>query len=317
MRELHVTAEVLDRFARGDLDDGELSDVLDHLENCESCAHAGQVRAAGDLTALRDDLTESEPATPRPRVFVWTIAAAAAIAILVLSALLLPKERPAVTPTPPRVAKTPRPSTPVVVEPPRSDGGPTYAHPEWRKAVLMAIEKERLPFPRNLDALRAPADVVRGSGGAIERIAPAGVVLDQVRPTFTWPARNGGTYTLFIFADEREVMRSPLLSAPHWVPDRNLPRGQTLTWQVEVTGSAPFETIPSPPSPPAMFRIVTDADHRDLVEARERHPGDDLLMAVLHARSGMRDEALAALRRAALDNPAAKRILDHETSAPR
>ena len=53
MRELHVSAEVLDRFARGDLDDARLSDVLDHLETCEECARAGQDHVAADLSTLR------------------------------------------------------------------------------------------------------------------------------------------------------------------------------------------------------------------------------------------------------------------------
>jgi hypothetical protein len=64
-----------------------------------------------------------------------------------------------------------------------------------------------------------------------------------------------------------------------------------------------------------MFRIVTEPDHRELAQARERHRDDDLLMAVLYARSGMRAEAMQALRRAAAaGNAAAERILDHETS---
>jgi hypothetical protein len=59
---------------------------------------------------------------------------------------------------------------------------------------------------------------------------------------------------------------------------------------------------------------VKEAEHRELAEARERHPDDSLLLSVLYARSGLRTEALEALRRAAADDEAAKRILDHETS---
>ncbi|HYI12219.1 MAG TPA: hypothetical protein VEK57_24410 [Thermoanaerobaculia bacterium] len=314
MRELHVTAEVLDRFARGDLDDAGLFDVVEHLETCEACARAGQDRAANDLTALRTGWT-SEPAVRRRPVYVWTLAAAAAIAIALLSVLLMPRERPSPR-DPGQTIATPRPgkAVPVIPSRPAPAIEERYHDPEWQRAVTRALRSERLPFPKSLEELSGPEDTVRGGTGSAERVAPAGVVVDEVRPTFTWPSRKGGTYTLFVFDDDREVMQSPRLQRPRWTPDRDLPRGRTLTWQVEVTGLEDFETIPSPPSPPARFRIVKEAEHRELVEARERHPGDHLLLSILYARNGMRAEALEALRRAAAGDEAAKRILDHETS---
>jgi len=295
----HLTAEVIDRFARGDLDDAQLSTVLQHLETCPACARAGRTRAADDLAALREELTAEPPTAARGR-FWWTIAAAAAIALVIVTALLLPKERSAERP---RALAPPRATETVTAEPAPND------------LVTRAIESGRLPFSRDLDALRAPADTVRGGAGSRERVMPAGVVIDETRPTFTWPARDGRSYTVSVFDDDREVLRSPPLNAPRWTPDRDLPRGRTLAWQVEIKGGG-VETIPSPPSPPAMFRIVTEADHRDLVQARGRHGDDDLVMAVLYARSGMRAEAMRALQgAAAAGNAAAKRILDYETSA--
>lgn len=295
----HLTAEVIDRFARGDLDDGQLSEVLHHLETCQSCARAGRTRAAHDLAALREELA-AEPPPAWHSGFWWAIAAAAASAMVAIPALLRPKEQPA---KPARAITVPRARETVTAKPVQND------------LVTRAIESGRLPFPKDLDALRAPADTVRGGAGSKERVMPAGVVIDETRPTFMWPARDGGAYTVSIFDDDREVLRSPPLNAPRWTPERDLPRGRTLVWQVEIKGRGGLETIPSPPSPPAMFRIVTEADHRDLVQARERHGNDDLLMAVLYARSGMRAEAMRALRRAAASNAAAKRILDYETSA--
>lgn len=314
MREQHVTAEVLDRFARGDLDDAALSEFLHHLEGCEACAGAGQDRVAGDLTALRTGWTSEAPGTRRP-VAVWTFAAAAAVALAVVSVLLLPKERPSAPP--PRrtvVVPQPRPAVPVIPVTPSEE---RYANPEWQRAVAGALASGRLPFPKDLDELRAPADTVRGAGGSAERIEPAGVVIDDVRPTFAWPAREGATYAVFVFEDDRKVLQSPALQRPTWIAGRDLPRGRTLAWQVEVTAGGSFETIPSPPAPPALFRIVKAADHEELVQARKLHPHDPMLLAVLYARSGMRAEALEALRRAAAGNEPAKRILDHETSTAR
>jgi hypothetical protein len=48
-----------------------------------------------------------------------------------------------------------------------------------------------------------------------------------------------------------------------------------------------------------MFRIVSAADHDTLTAARERHPNDHLLLAVLCARAGMEAEAKEHLARLA------------------
>jgi hypothetical protein len=164
--------------------------------------------------------------------------------------------------------------------------------------------------------LRAPADIVRGSTAAQERVHPSGVVIDDVRPTFTWPPRNGATYLVSVFHEDRRVIQSPPLEVPQWRPDRDLPRGRTLAWQVEVMRGGAVETIPRPPSPPALLLITSEAHHRDIEHARELYPDDHLLHAVLYARSGMRSEALASLRRSAAVQPATKQILDHETNIP-
>lgn len=325
-----MTAEVLDRFARGDLDDAALSEFLHHLEGCEACAGAGQERVAGDLTALRTGWTDagrgfSTPLKgtgglkPRPTLSrtAWTFAAAAAVALAVISVLLIPRERPSAPPPPGRAVVVPQPRQAVPITPVVTPSEERYANPEWQRAIASALASGRLPFPKDLDELRAPDDTVRGAGGSAERIAPAGVVIDDVRPTFVWPSREGATYTVFVFEDDRKVLESPALRRPRWVAGRDLPRGRILTWQVEVTAGGSFETIPSPPSPPALFRITKAADHEELVQARKLHPDDPLLLAVLYARSGMRAEALEALRRAAAGNETAKRILDHETSTAR
>ncbi len=312
MKDVHMTAAVFERFARGDLEDGELFDVLEHLEQCQSCARAGQARAAGDLPALRQELL-AETQRPRTHASVWLAAAAALIVIAILSAWLIRNERaPQPQPVPPMatrgndVAPAPPPPAPVAV---------AYADPEWKRLVETATASGRLPLPADLATLRTSPDTVRGPSGTIERISPAGAVIDEVRPTFTWPSRTNGIYSVSIFDGDREVMHSPPLQVPRWKPDRDLPRGRTLAWQVEVTGHGSLETIPSPPSPPATFRIVTENGQREIARVRSLHPDDHLLLAVLYAHNGMRAEALASLRRA--DDEVAKRILAHETSATR
>lgn len=163
--------------------------------------------------------------------------------------------------------------------------------------------------------LTAPDDILRGSssGHAAERVAPAGRIVEETRPEFSWTPRPGSTYVVAVFRDEVEVARSPLLHEPRWRPAQTLRRGNTYIWQVETTKDGTTDIIPSPPAPQSMFAILGEAEHADLVAARRAHPRDRLLHAVLFARYGMRDEARASLREAAAAGDAdAARILAAE-----
>ena len=306
----HLSGDQFDRFASGQLDDRELGDVLLHLETCDLCGRAGETRVAGDVSRLREELFDAE--APSPSRAWWWIAAAALAAALAGVLLLRDDARPRPVRQTPVVAQTTAPQPP---QPPvrTVTPAPAYADPEWQRLVAGAVETARLPFPADLAALQAPADIVRGLSQPIERVEPTGIVIDDVRPAFTWPARSG-TYTVSVFDDAREVIRSAPLTRARWTPGRDLPRGRTLSWQVEVARDGAIETIPSPPAPPALFRIAGASEHRQLERARAEHPNDFLLQSVLYARAGMRREALAALERAAATTAAARRILDHETA---
>jgi hypothetical protein len=144
----------------------------------------------------------------------------------------------------------------------------------------------------------------------VETLQPTGRVIAEVRPELSWTARDSATYTVYVYDGEREIARSATLRETRWTPPRALPRGRLLTWQVEAARGESIETLPRPPAPPAVFRIVSEEEWRDVARAREAHPGDDLLLGILYARAGMLDEAGDALRRAAASDPAARKLLD-------
>jgi hypothetical protein len=267
--------------------------VESHLDECPRCR---------DIVA---DARMSRRRTSRRRV--WLVAAVAATVVILFIAMLLDMR----TPTRPSV-KAPI-ATPIAPsrQPPRLPP-PTVndIDPKWAALVLRATQTGRLPFPSDLAVLSAAPDVVRGEGGASTRVSPAGIVIDDVRPTFSWSAVAGATYTVFVFDGDRELLRSAVLRSARWTADRDLPRGRTLAWQVEAAHGEAIETIPSPPAPPARFRIAAKRDHDALALARAEHPHDDLLLAVLAARAGLRAEAEASLRRAAKTNADAEKLLE-------
>jgi len=288
----HASEATLERMARRELDPESFLAAAKHLESCPACAAKARRRAAHDLGTLHRELT-----APPPRRFGRAsriAAAAAAVAALAIAFFVTRDDGPT---APPRVASPPaHETTPAPATPPAAPQL-AYADAAWQRLVDDARASGKLPFRADLDELHAARDAVRGESGPSQSVRPAGVVVEDARPAFTWPARGAKTCVVYVFDGEREIARSADLRAASWRPDRDLPRGRTLSWQVEAREGDAIETIPRPPAPPARFRILAEADRREIERARAQHPNDALLEAVLDARAGLREKALDMLRR--------------------
>lgn len=287
----HLTEETRGKLARRELPPAELMAALRHLGTCADCATLASPNLEADVDAVKAALGEKD----ERRRWFWPVAIAASIAIVLALLALRTFYRQAL------------PTAPVTT----SASDPAPSNPEWTRLIQTALTTGRLPFPADLDSLRRGPDVFRGTTGeAPEIVRPAGIVTDETRPRFSWPAQAGAAYVVSVFEGDREIARSEPLRVNGWTPERDLPRGRTYVWQVRAQSQTSDRIIPGPPSPPARFRIVSEEDHRDLHAAMTQHPGDRILHAVLLARSGLHDEALAAVRdaRAAGDPRVAKLI---------
>lgn len=287
--ERHLDAETeLHPYVDGLLGDVEREIVESHLDDCAAC------RAdVADLRALRDEL--------RPRRRVWTYVAAAMLALVIAAAAFLAFRGDRETPPVADVSQPP----PVRPAPPPQRVA--YASAEWTRAVDAALASGALPSPRH--PLPRTPDVLRGSGGSTSAmLEPAGVAVDTTRPRFSWPELPDATYVVAIFADDEEIARSSSLRVPRWTSSRDLRRGTTYTWQVEVLSGDARRILPEPPAPPAMFRIISAAEHEELAQARAQHPNDALLHAVLAARAGLEHETRAALEKLRAQNPEDPRV---------
>lgn len=289
-RHLDPEAELIP-YVDGTLGPVEREIVETHLDDCAMCA--------AEVADLR--------AAVRPAPRRWWLGVVAAVLFLgVLVAVILALRSSRLAPAPPPVVRRqPETTTTAAVPTPPVRTAARYADPEWEHLVADAISSGDLPRSRRLDALQSGADVLRGTSTAPDAIAPAGIVVEDARPTFTWPRREDGVYEVFLFDGDRQVARSGSLSAPSWTPPTELPRGRTLTWQVEISRKDALETIPAPPAPPARFLVVSESEERELRRAGEAKDADDLLLAVLYARAGLRRESEEALRKAAAHGDAA------------
>ena len=287
--ENHVSIEDLLRFRDGELSPGEVGPLGRHLATCASCGALAREMFAGDIEELGRALARRELERSRRLARIVFFAAAAAIIIAVAAVLLLRPPAGA-----PPVAHRPAPRTP-----------PPTPSP-WDDVKAQALRAGSIAAPAVVHAVRiVPGEQVRGGDDyqAAAALQPNGVVLDETRPRFEWRAGSGATSTVSLFADGNLVLRSPPVSETSWTPERDLERGLVYQWQLEVKKQGKSYTVPAAPERPPCFAIVDEESHRRLAEARQKAPGDHLLLGILAAQAGLQEEAIEELDRHAAAYP--------------
>ncbi|HYC59159.1 MAG TPA: hypothetical protein VEK79_06285 [Thermoanaerobaculia bacterium] len=306
----HLTTADFARVRSGDMSADDAEALGRHIAQCNECAaKATETLELDDVAdafaaafTMEDERVEA-PRLPR-RTFWWAGAAAAAIAIIFF---LLPRPDTPSLPPPGAVTRTTTaPAAPSAVDVPVRPA-------EWDALVAQTRRTGVLPFPPEIRELGL-VTTVRGetprAGG--DDVWPAATAIDDVRPALRWPATSGARYTVTVIADGEEIARSQPLEVARWRVPSPLPRGRMYRWQVAVEGGTASFTIPRPPAPPAIFRVLSAEEHAVLERARAEAGDDHLLLALLYARVGVADEArkeLAAYEKATGD-PFARRLLE-------
>lgn len=263
------------RFTEGTLSRERASEIDEHLVHCRRC---------------REDVDDARALTPQSRTSRSWIPIAAAIAAIAVTLLLLrtrdaESKRAPVQPT----------SVKVVPVPPAEP--PCFAEAEGETLVRNARAGAPLPLPKILESLRGRAHVLRGHADESSKLEPAGVIVSTPRPELRWPENNGAVAIVTMFEGDREIARSKPLRTNRWRPDRELPRGVVLTWQVELSRGDDILILPVPPTPPARFAITDLAAQAAVEKARIAHVDDPLLLGLLYAKAGLVNEARAAFAR--------------------
>jgi hypothetical protein len=308
----HLSETDAAAYVRGDLApaDREVADT--HLDGCPPCAED-----VADLRALM----------PARRRTLLPLAAAAAVAVIAAAAWM------AMRPTP--IANRPRPAgsrryvsrenerSASLRENERSAGprendrsagfqpaesarlhamtrpAESAGHPEWRALVDAAAAAGRVAEPAVLAELRPPAGTLREAGAhpTAGGLSPAGAVVEEDRPRFTWKGvRGASSYRVIVFSSGAEVARGDRLSATTWQPAAPFPRGALYEWQVIAATPRGEIVLPPPAAPRALFRILSGAAAGEIGEAKRQRPNDHLLLGLLYAREGVVDRAEEELR---------------------
>ncbi len=315
----HASREQLVALRQGKVPGAESRALLNHVAGCAECQraarealgadanvrelvasfgppasspadeHASRVRSRAGETPAR------QPAGRRRSAASWLVAAA--VLVLVFALLLSRRERPAPE-APPRIVTTT--TVPAVPPPPP---------PERPAVVREVLAAGKIPMPVTLAAVLPARDSFRSAGEepvAAAKMHPAAEVLETQRPRFTWPATEGATYTVLIGANGNLVAQSPELRENAWQCDVALARGRTYSWQVELRRGDETTMLPMPPEPTMRFHVLSASVKNDLDAARRATPDDHLLLGVLYARAGLREEALREL--AAASEPEARTL---------
>jgi hypothetical protein len=308
----HVTPSDIAAFRARTLDREHIEAIGMHVRQCADCS-----RMMFSDPGIREDVRDIvEPAAHRSTQLAWIAAIAAVIGGVILMSPVREQTR--------RVVPPPIRHEPVVTS--IRDGSliltmdakgslQNVASPskEWSAIAEAALRTGALPRA-DLDGLASSGEVLRGTDEDAPRVtllAPVATAVESATPTFRWTATPGALYRVLIANDGVAIAKSDAQSAPTWTPRKPLPRGATYAWQLIVITEAREWTFPAPDASPARFRVISDAELRELEAARAAQ--SHLLTGLVAARLGIPDTAARELAQFASEHreiAAASRLAD-------
>jgi anti-sigma factor RsiW len=279
----------LDAYVDGTLSPDRRQAFLVHAERC------------GDCRAAIDDVERFARAIRIRRIAPAAAALAIAATIAVVFIMMPGRSITPAIPLAPRAIATPALAT-------SSDSAPIAAgrKPEWQALVSETMRTGVLNFPAEVRRY-SEADRYRGLSSAMpsvpKKVTPSGIAVIEQQPLFRWPPSPGAHYAVIVAGARGDVIaHSERIVEPEWRCDRVLARDATYRWQVSVKTATTEVILPQPPAPPALFRVVSSAEAKELEDALRARPDDHLLLGLLHARSGVTDIARSELAKVVADD---------------
>jgi hypothetical protein len=315
VKEKHLSLEELLRFGDGQATPDESVAVGRHLAECDRCAAFARemFRDEAERSVIASIDNDIDEVSARRRIVAPRILSIAASIVLLLAAVVAvyvvvsrPRTAPPIT------------ATTAAKQPPRTTR--RYDRPEWDGWVNDALSRGSVPVmaPPASSAgneLRGPSSAPAGDshGG----MSPSATAVESAQPEFSWPAVRGGTFEVDVVAGDDLVASSGKLDRNRWIPSQPLPRGRTYEWQVRVARGNRVDMIPPVPRPNPRFVVISADALRDLEHARATYRHDHLLLGVLAAHYGLREEARRELAQYAAEHPSPQALrLAESVTAP-
>jgi hypothetical protein len=121
-------------------------------------------------------------------------------------------------------------------------------------------------------------------------LEPVGKVIESDRPTFRWSRPDVAAVAVVQVFDGAYnlVLESPEVQESSWTSPSKLKRGITYRWQLVLRAPAGETTVPTPPDPPAQFRVLGAKALAELNNARRS--GSELEAGLICMREGLFEE---------------------------
>lgn len=341
----HLEYEELAAYLDHQLTPPDLNRVETHLQSCKNCAAEVE-----DLRTFQQELdapnATNKSARPfRPtdwsqswwQAFSWRwvmplVAVAACLLIFWFEARML---RPGNVETPEQkeIAKITEPSptakipsesliasindgaSKITLNTAGNLGGLPESNSTQQQLVIAALKSGKVTLTPAPAGLKARAETLLGDSGNEESfalISPVGKIELSPRPQLRWQVLAGAiSYRVTIFTTNYDtVAQSESLTETFWSPPRSLAGNQIYLWQVIAIKDGREIKAPVAPAPEARFKILDQSKAKEIAAARGSH----LLLGLLYAQAGMRDEAERELQILAKENPQtpiAQQLLDN------
>ncbi|HEV8482193.1 MAG TPA: hypothetical protein VGV87_01435 [Blastocatellia bacterium] len=187
------------------------------------------------------------------------------------------------------------------------------AQPQYERAVREALQKERVNLPAAIAGSHS-GTLMGGEYPEFKLLAPVGIVIETDRPTFRWSRLEGATgYTVTVYNSHlTRIATSDVVTANEWTATSALPRGGTCIWQVRAIKDGKEVVAPPPAGPKAKFRVLEQSKVDEIVRVKKDYSNSHLVMGVVYAEAGLREEAkreFAELLKANPQSPVARKIL--------
>jgi hypothetical protein len=312
----HLSEEEMVAFVARRLPEARRAAAARHVAGCELCLESVEA-----MESVRTEPRASASGVRR-QVFPWFAIASALAAGLLVAALV--HYRPLPPSAPPQsaiLASLHDAGATIELDAHGALRGLDGASPEERNLVRAALEQRSLPAGPNL-AAEQPGILLGPPGSAAPPFSPLGPLNTRVlsdRPVFTWQPYPGAEHYQVLVTSETldPLARSGLITGTEWQPEKPLPRGVILLWQIRAWHGGEMVSAPAPPAPPARFEIAGARIAERLEQLRTSAQPSHLLAAVLCAHEGLRDEAAKEMQALARENPDSKVVGSLQGSAGR
>lgn len=191
--------------------------------------------------------------------------------------------------------------------------------------VKIALQNQHVELPSVLAEMNGSSKTLmsgEGNENDFRVFSPFKAIIRTDRPEFRWNSlADASSYTVIVYDAQFTVLTtSPQLTANSWKPEKPLPRGRVLFWQVRAVKNGEEIVTPSLADSPAKFKVLDKITNDRLQRLEQASENAHLALGVHYARAGLKEEAANQFRLLLKANPdsiVAQKLLTSVTKTQR